>query len=538
MKRIPHKIASYTLRSFFLIGLVAYVSCKDEKQELKEIRSNNEKINVVYVLADDLGYGDLSCYNPNGKIPTENLDKLAAEGMKFTDAHTSSSVCTPTRYGILTGRYNWRSSLKSGVLTGTSKALISSKRTTVASLLKNQGYHTAFIGKWHLGWNWGVKEENSMLGPGWNAEDFENIDFTKPITNSPNSLGFTYAYGHSGSLDMAPYVYVENGKVTAQPNRTTVDTSKYGWWRKGPTGSDFVHEEVTPNFFKKSIEYIHDRRDAEQPFFLYLALPSPHTPILLTKEWQGKSGLNPYGDFVLMVDSYMGQLLQALKDSDLEKNTLVIFTSDNGCSPQADYKELAENGHNPSYIYRGHKADIYEGGHRVPFIVKWPRVIKPNLVSAKTICTTDLMATCADILNVDLKYNEGEDSFSMLPLFKKETENVYEREATVHHSINGSFAIRKGEWKLIFCPGSGGWSNPTPNSEETKKLPKFQLYNLAKDPQEENNEVANYPEIVQELHKLMKETLENGRSTPGEKQENDLPMDSDEWKQIHSITGV
>ncbi|EIJ40399.1 arylsulfatase A family protein [Galbibacter orientalis DSM 19592] len=538
MKRIPHKIASYTLRSFFLIGLVAYVSCKDKKQELKEIRGNNEKINVVYVLADDLGYGDLSCYNPNGKIPTENLDKLAAEGMKFTDAHTSSSVCTPTRYGILTGRYNWRSSLKSGVLTGTSKALISSKRTTVASLLKNEGYHTAFIGKWHLGWNWGEKENGLEIGEGWSPDDYEGIDFSKPITNSPNSLGFTYAYGHSGSLDMAPYVYVENEKVTAQPNRATVDTSKYGWWREGPTGADFIHEEVTPNFFKKSIEYIKARSKAKQPFFLYLALPSPHTPILPTKEWQGKSALNPYGDFVMMIDTYMGQLVSALKNAGIEKNTLVIFTSDNGCSPQADYVELASKGHNPSFLYRGHKADIYEGGHRVPFIVKWPEVIKPNSVATKTICTTDLMATLADILNLDLKDNEGEDSFSMLPLFKSEKANAYKRELTVHHSINGSFAIRKGEWKLIFCPGSGGWSDPKPNAKETKGLPKFQLYNLEKDPQEKNNEIANYPEIAEELHILMKQILENGRSTPGEKQKNELPMDGSQWQQINAITGT
>lgn len=218
-----------------------------------------EKPNIIFVLADDLGYGDLSTFNVNGKIQTPHLDRMAQQGMKFTDAHTSSAVCTPTRYGILTGRYNWRSPLKQGVITGKSKALIPNHRTTIASVLKNAGYSTAFFGKWHLGWNWALKDSTNFGGEGWDYKDFSTIDFSKPITNTPNDLGFDYAYGHSGSLDMAPYVYVENGRVTQLPDTVTEDRGKYTWWRKGPTAKDFIHEKVTPNFFERAFTFIKEK---------------------------------------------------------------------------------------------------------------------------------------------------------------------------------------------------------------------------------------------------------------------------------------
>lgn len=517
---------------FFLLSLIFSLLISCIAKEKEESVHRFDQPNIIYVLADDLGYGDIGAFNPEGKINTPNLDKLANDGIKFTDAHTSSAVCTPTRYGILTGRYNWRSPIKSGVLTGVSKALIPNDRTTVASLLQKKRYETAFIGKWHLGWDWALKQGDSIGGTGWNPGDYDNIDFSKPIKNGPKELGFSYSYGHSGSLDMAPYVYVENGMPTTIPDTVTVDTGKYTWWREGPTGSDFVHNQVTPNFFQKSFEYIQEKSKENKAFFLYLALPSPHTPILPTEKWLGKSGLNPYADFMMEIDDYMGQLQQVVETAGISENTIIIFTSDNGCSPQADFKVLAEKGHHPSYIYRGHKADIYEGGHRVPFIVKWPKRIKPNSVSDKTVCTTDLMATVADITDTELADNEGEDSFSMLPLFYGNDENNYERTATVHHSINGSFAIRQGKWKMIFCPGSGGWSEPKPNSEAIKELPKFQLYNLEQDPGENNNIYEKNPEIAEELKKLMNEIIKNGRSTQGEIQKNDSPMSGKKWKQI------
>ena len=476
--------------------------------------------NIIYILADDLGYGDVSAFNPAGKIRTPHLDRLAAEGMRFTDAHTSSSVCTPTRYGILTGRYNWRSPLKQSVLWGESPALIPEERLTVASLLRKAGYHTAFIGKWHLGW-------------GWARDAAGQIDFSQPVTHSPNDLGFGYAYGHAASLDIPPYVYVENGRCTAIPADSTVNSDYMQFWRRGLTAPDFVHEDVTPNFFRRAGRYIDARAATGQPFFLYLALPSPHTPILPTADWQGKSGLNPYGDFVLMIDDYLGQLLRTVEAAGIKDNTLLIFTSDNGCSPRADFEGLAAKGHDPSGGFRGHKADIYEGGHRVPFIARWPARIAAGGASDRTICTTDLLATCADLTGQLLPADAGEDSFSLLPLFDDPASGDYRRSTTVHHSINGEFAIRGGDWKLITCPGSGGWSAPRPDRDNLSGLPPFQLYNLKTDPGEQRNLYEQHPEKAAELKALLAGLIRRGRSTPGPERKNDRPLDAEKgWPQI------
>lgn len=494
-----------------MLGLLTY------DQPLKDTKKSQESNfpNIIYILADDLGYGDLSAFNGNSKIQTPHLDALALQGMRFTDAHTSSAVCTPTRYGILTGRYNWRTRLKRGVLNGKSEALIPNERSTVASVLKSANYHTAFIGKWHLGWNW--------------SKNGKAIDFSKPVTNNPNDLGFDYAYGHCGSLDMSPYVYVENGISTAIPTEITENTDSYEFWRKGLTAPDFRHDDVTPNFFKRSKKYIEDRSKKEKPFFLYLPLPSPHTPVLPLEEWQGKSGLNPYADFVIMIDDYVGRLIQTVKDEGIEENTLIIFTSDNGCSPTANFDVLASKGHNSNYTFRGHKADIFEGGHRVPFIAKWPNVIKAGSISNVTICTTDFLATCADIIDVDLDDDQGEDSFSMVPLFRGPEAIGYKRNTTIHHSIDGEFAIRQGDWKLIMCPGSGGWSYPRKDDEIIQTLPKIQLYNLKEDIAESNNLEADYPEKVEELKALLTKQILDGRSTAGEIQQNDT---GNIWKQL------
>lgn len=486
----------------------------------QEMTSTSPPPNIIYVLADDLGYGDLGAFNPSGKIKTPHLDQMAQQGMKFTDAHTSSSVCTPTRYGILTGRYNWRSPLKRGVLSGTSKALIPQDRTTVASFLKSNGYETAFIGKWHLGWNWAVKDTVFRNIPIKDHEIFEKIDFSKTVSHNPNDLGFDYAYGHCGSLDMPPYVYVENGNITAPVEMITGREGDYHWWREGPTANDFDHQRVTPHLFDKAEDFVTKMAAKQKPFFLYLPLPSPHTPILPTKEWAGKSGLNPYADFVMQIDDRVGRLNALLEQLDIAENTVVIFTSDNGCSPEAKFDVLTKKGHDPSGIFRGHKADIFEGGHRVPFIVKWPKKIEAGTISDKIICTTDLLATCADIMDKVLLDNEGEDSFSMLPVFTKETEKNHLRSFTIHHSINGSFAIRKGDYKFIFCRGSGGWSFPRPGKKEAEDLPEFQLYNLKNDPEEMINLYGKLPKIENELIALFKAAIKEGRTTAGLPQKN------------------
>lgn len=464
--------------------------------------------NIITILADDMGYGDVSCLNPDSKIRTNHIDRIAAEGMACTDAHASSAVCTPSRYSMLTGRYNWRSWLKEGVTYGYDKPVIESGRMTVASFLKDHGYATACIGKWHLGWDWAK-----------NGDDATDVDFTAPISNGPTSHGFDTFFGIAASLDMPPYVYVENDRLTALPDRVVPTVTGKRFIREGPTGADFTHEDVLPTLTRKAVDFIDESAQGDKPFFLYLPLPAPHTPILPTAEFQGKSGTNEYGDFCLQVDDVVGQVQAALDRNGITGNTILIFTSDNGCSPEADFDELAEFGHKPSYIYRGHKADIYEGGHRVPYVVQWPDRITPGQTSDETICLADLLATCADILGSDLPDEAGEDSVSNLPIWDGSAPDRSLREATVHHSINGSFSIRKGKWKLEMCAGSGGWSSPRPGPE-SEGLPPIQLYDLQNDPGETTNVHDQHPEVVREMEDLLTRYVSEGRSTPGTPQAN------------------
>ena len=511
----------------FLSSLIATGQSKNV--EAKEI---GQSPNIIYILADDLGYGDVQSFNPNGKIPTPNMDKMTENGIRFTDAHTSSAVCTPTRYGILTGRYNWRTPLKSGVLSGYSKSLIKQERTTIADMLKNQGYATAYIGKWHLGWDWEIQKEDSKLDRD-NLNAKPDVDFSIPIKNGPSTHGFDYSFGFCGSLDMAPYVYVENDKPTMVPTKTTVSVDEKGIWRKGLTSDDFNHAKVLQDLTDKAVDYISKKAKGKSPFFLYFPLPAPHTPILPITEFLGKSNTNMYGDFVMQVDDVVRQIREALKKQGISENTLVVFTSDNGCSPKADYEELAKVDHNPSYIFRGTKADIFEGGHRVPFIVEWPKMGLKNASSDKIICTTDFFATCADLTGYKMKDAEGVDSYSMLPLITGKSDAEI-REYAIHHSINGSFAIRKDDWKLIVSPGSGGWSYPRPQDikNENLDLPSMQLYNLKEDIGEKNNLIAKYPEKAAEFKAALKKIILDGRSTPGTIQENE---GMEGWTQIESI---
>lgn len=491
---------------FFTLAIIGIcgLNCKSVATSEAEATAPN----IIYILADDLGYGDISALNEQSKLQTPHIDALAANGMAFTDAHSNSAVCSPTRYGILTGRYAWRSALKQGVTWSWSEPLIQTDRTTVANYLRERNYHTACIGKWHL-------------GLGWGKDTTGTVDLTLPITGGPNALGFNYFYGITASLDIPPYVYIENDQITA----TTIDTveAETGkrFWRRGPVGDDFRHEEVLPKLTEKAVQYIDEQSGADQPFFLYFPLPAPHTPILPTTAFQGKSETNAYGDFVLMVDDVVGQITQALADRGILNNTLLIFTSDNGCSPMADFAELAGFEHDPSYVFRGHKADIYEGGHRVPFLVQWPDRVPKRSRSEQTICLTDLLATSAAILKDTLGPNAGEDSYNLLPLLEGEDLPSPLREATIHHSINGSFSIRQGRWKLSFCPGSGGWSDPRPEAAREMDLPSVQLFDLQADIAEAHNLAAENPEIVSRLTTLMEGYIARGRSTPGPDVAND-----------------
>ncbi len=467
--------------------------------------------NIVYVLADDMGYGDVSCLNSESKIRTANIDRMAAAGMIFRDAHASSAVCTPSRYSILTGRYNWRSSLKSGVNYGFSGPLIERGRMTVASLLKTAGYRTACVGKWHLGWTWAKRSDKE-----------DDVDYGRPIADGPTSVGFDYFFGISASLDMAPYVYVENDRVTAEPTGWTAGSSGKQMWREGAIAPDFRHEDVLPTLTSKALAWIDQSAKSGEPFFLYFPLPAPHTPILPRAQFRGKSGTNEYGDFCLEVDDVMGQLLAALERSGVADDTIIIFTSDNGCSPMANFEELAAVGHRPSYVFRGHKADIYEGGHRIPLVMRWPGGIAAGSATDHTVCLTDLLATCADLLAVPLPAAAGEDSVSNLPLWQGHVDQGV-REATVHTSIDGSLSIRRGRWKLEMCPGSGGWSHPQPGSKDAANLPSRQLYDLTADIGERRNVIDEQPAVAAELQALLTSYVERGRSTPGAAQANTGP---------------
>lgn len=477
--------------------------------------ADQSKPNIIFILADDLGYGDVQVLNPErGKIKTPHMDAFAAQGMIFTDAHSGSSVCTPTRYGVLTGRYAWRTKLQSGVLGGYSQPLIDPERLTVARLLQENGYKTACIGKWHLGMNWTLKEGGFANSP----KDANNVDYTAPIKNGPITNGFTYYYGISASLDMPPYVFIENDRLTALP------TVEKAFFRKGLAAADFEAIDVLPICTQKATAFINEHAEASkqgQPFFVYMPLNSPHTPIVPTPEWQGKSGLGSYGDFVMQTDAAIGAVLAAVDKSGIADNTLIIITSDNGCSPAAKVKDLEQQGHFPSEQLRGYKADIWDGGHRVPYLVRWPAKIKAGTHCHQTVCLTDLMATCADIVGATIPENAGEDSFSLVPAFSGAAIN---RTPVVHHSINGNFALRDGNWKLDFSYGSGGWASPNEAAAIKDGAPNVQLYDMGNDKSEAHNLQAENPDMVAKLTTTMEQLIANGRSTPGAAQKNDVEV--------------
>jgi arylsulfatase A len=470
--------------------------------------------NIVCILSDDMGYGDP--HHAGGKVPTPHLDRMAAEGMRFIDAHTSSAVCTPTRYGLLTGRYNWRSTLKSAVLQGNSQPLLEEDRVTVAEFLKEAGYRTAMVGKWHLGLGWSRLPESRKADSGPTEGAGWGLDYGKKVARGPLTEGFDEDFIISASLDMAPFVYLKNDKPTAIPSVTKK------WVRPGPAAADFDAVNCLRDFAKESRDFIRRSTEAkDKPFFLYLPLSSPHTPIVPSEAWKGKSGIGDYGDFLMETDWAVGEVLAELEAQGVAKNTLVVFTSDNGFAPYAGLKEQVAKGHKPVGDLRGTKADVYEGGHRVPFLVRWPEVVKAGSTSSATVCLNDFFATAADAIGKlsNVPPTVAEDSFTLLPLLKG-TEG-YARGFTVHHSINGSFAIRQGYWKLCLCPDSGGWSDPKPDSPASKAAYPVQLFDLAKDPAEQKNLAESEPERVKELAALLAKAIREGRTTPGAAQSND-----------------
>jgi len=457
------------------------------------------KPNIVFILADDMGQGDLGVYNHDSKIPTPNMDRLAAEGMRFHDAHTPSSVCTPTRYGVLTGRYCWRSELKKGVLNGYSPALIEPGRLTVPAMLRARGYHTGCVGKWHLG-----------LG------NEQKTDYSRPLVPGGRAAGFDYFHVIPASLDMPPYLWVENDGVVEAP---TVDdpgserrwSGGGGFWRAGLRAPSFRHLDVLPTVAEKSVAYLEARAadTTKQPFFLYVPFNAPHTPWMPTDAFRGRSKAGYYGDFTVQVDDAVGRIVAALDRLGMTDDTLVIVTSDNGSHwrPE-DIKEFGHEAHNGR---RGMKADIHEAGHRVPFLARWPGRVPANTESHETICLTDLMATAAAIVGYDLPEDAGEDSYNLLPALLGQSTLKPIREATVHHSLDGMFAIRQDSWKLVMGLGSGGFTSPK-RMEAAPGGPAGQLYDLASDPKETRNLWAEHPEVVERLTALLDKYRRAGRS--------------------------
>ena len=513
-----------------------------------------KKPNIVYFFVDDMGYGDASCLNPDGKIKTPNIDRLAAEGMKFTDAHSSSAVCSPSRYSVLTGRYNWRSTLQKGIVDVYGDALISEDRMTVPGFLKPHGYHSACIGKWHLGQSWdfdadkdtfhaptGYGKHDDTLAADREATPEEQARwqeaFSKPTLGGPTARGFDTYFGVDVP-NWPPYCFIENDRTVGIPSewlpqRLCGDNLAS---HLGPAMPYWHFEQLLPTWAKKADQYITDRAAVDEPFFLYMPMTSPHTPLSVNKRFMGSSGLNNlYADLVIETDHVFGQVLESLEKNGIADNTLVIFASDNGCANYIGVKEyshghgeqaLEPQGHFPSGPYRGYKSDAWDGGHRIPCIARWPGVIEPGCESDQLVCLSDLMATCAEIVGDPLADTAGEDSVSMLPLFKDQTATI--RDHIVHHSINGKFSIRDKQWKLVLCPGSGGWSEPIDREAAKEGLPLVQLYDMQKDPGETTNLHAQEPERVKAMLALLKQLVADGRSTPGAPQQNDVPVDI--WK--------
>jgi len=472
------------------------------------------KPNIIYILFDDLGYGDVGALNEKSAFQTPAFDRIAGEGVSFTDAHATSAVCTPSRYSIITGRYNWRSRLKSSVLGGFSEPLIEEHTKTVAQMLRQCGYRTHLVGKWHLGL--GLPKGEGFVEEAEFGDSYP-VDYTKAIAHGPTSVGFDTFFGIAASLDMPPYAYIEDDHFTAVPNIVTKGEGM-GFWREGVTAPDFVHEEVLDTLTDRAVRIIEEEH--EEPFFLLLSLTGPHTPILPKTEFHGTSNTNAYGDFVLHCDSGVARVLAALKERGIEEETLVIMTSDNGCSPAADFAALKRAGHNPSYIFRGMKSDIYEGGHRIPLLMRWPAMIKGGVRCTQLVGLVDLYATLADLLCYPLAVDEAPDSVSMLSLMRQPNGPAV-RSSLIHQSLDGSLSLRRSRWKLEMCPGSGGWSFPRPKSKEEEGLPPVQLYNLETDIGETNNVAHVHATVVDSMRAELTQIVRLGRSTPGPALSND-----------------
>ncbi len=510
MKRRINQL--YLVSAFVLFATVSLFSQSNNSQKLP---------NIIFIMADDMGYGDPQCYNKESKIQTPNMNTLAEEGMIFTDAHTSASVCTPSRYGVLTGRYCWRTYLKSEVLWTTfDEPLIEEDRMTVASLAKEHGYTTACIGKWHLGMNFYQKNSDEYArGKTWHEKGkggYRNVDFSRDAPYSPNDVGFDFSFISGAGHNMEPFCYIKNRRPFYEPTEwreaetptlpgSSGRESHEGWMTFG-----WTDEMVDIGFTKQALRFVEQstRKNPDQPFFLYFTPVAPHRPCVPVNEFRGKTGVGLREDFVAEYDWEVGQVMKMLDSLSIADNTILIVTSDNGAVGGGP-------GQKSNGKLRGRKTSLFEGGHRVPFIVRWPAKIKAGSVNNTPIALSGLLATMSDLFGDELSDNDGEDSFSFLDaLFEKTLDN---KSLIIHHSYSGKFAIRYGDWKLI------------PDGK--------MLFNMADDPYEKNNIYNENPKKVKELYSLLIKSIENGRSTPGVKEQNAPPRKGG-WKQYEQLRAL
>jgi arylsulfatase A-like enzyme len=510
----PHKILLPGLFTLAIIGVLVGFSSKTSP--------NPERPNIVIIFADDMGYGDISALNPMSKIKTPALDDLINSGISFQNAHASASVCTPSRYGLLTGRYAFRTPEAARGIGGFTGSVIEDERITIAGLLKNAGYTTAITGKWHLGLDWSTKDNKEAKFDA--ATGYSTVDYTRPVKSGPDNFGFDYSFIHPASLDIPPYVFIENGRVVdpevvltteVYPKRkentqfswdkkhsdeNAVYWEKGVWWRLGEMSASFRVEDCLGTIVNQGEKFIADQ-SGDKPFFLYMPLTGPHTPWMPSEENKGKSGAGLYGDFVMDIDQVVARIKSKLKAEGLLENTLIIFSSDNGAYwPE---EEILLHGHDSNRGSRGQKGDVWEGGHRVPLIMSWPNKIKESNTYKGLVSLTDIYATLAALAGEQIPEGEAIDSEHFTPVLWGDM-TFHNRSNMVHHSSGGMYAIRSGDWKYIDGLGSGGFSYPS-RMTPGKNGPKGQLYRLNEDPLENENLFAAFPEKLSELKQELEE---------------------------------
>ncbi len=494
-------------------------SSRPEANVSKALLPAKGRPNIVIILADDLGVGNIQAHFPENKIATPYLDRFSGESMRFTNAHSGSAVCTPTRYGLLTGRYAWRTRLQEWVLGCYEPPLIAADRLTLPGFLSENGYATACIGKWHLGWNWQGPQPNAMDERA-NIHRTKQWDYTKPVLNGPTTRGFDYYFG-TDLPNMPPFTFIENDRVVEQPTSKFVYVPNDGrslpsQFDGNPMAPDWKFDQILPDITQRAVDYIHDQATQEEPFFLYFPMTSPHTPIVPTTRFKGKSGISLVADFVMETGWSAGQVIQALEEAGIAEDTLVIFTSDNGHLP-TEWNELVGAGHFPSGPYRGRKADIWEGGHRVPFMIRWPGRIKAGAVSDDILSLNDIFATCSELLGVKLPPDAGEDSISFLTTALGESDQPH-RDHVVSHSVGGEFAYMEGPWKVVF-------RNEITNRNQSRGKPRIvELYNLQSDIDESDNRYEAEPEIAERLSQNLRKVIARGTSREGPDQSNDAEV--------------